>query len=98
VLDSSSKIPGAGFLDGTFIFQFGNYDQCLATSGPKDAGGETKFMGKYCLFQPGFQGTQIDAMNETIAETHKMHSLLHQTLVGLSLTQSILRTLFFSWL
>jgi hypothetical protein len=82
VFDSSSKIPGGGFLDGTFLTQVGNYDQCLATSGPTDAGGEPKFKGKYCIFQPGFQGSQTDVINETIAETLEMYSLVQQTLVS----------------
>jgi hypothetical protein len=82
VFDSSSKIPLDGILDGTSLVQVGNYDQCLASSGPKDAGGVSKFKGKYCIFRPGFQGSQIEMMNETIAASLEMQSIIHQTLVS----------------
>jgi Nose resistant-to-fluoxetine protein, N-terminal domain len=90
VFDSSSKIPGDGIIDATFLTQVGNFDQCLATSGPKDANNEPKFTGKYCIFQPGFQGTQIEMMNETISSALKIQSLMQQTLVRIIFTNMII--------
>jgi hypothetical protein len=82
VFDSSSKIAGDGILDATFLIQVGNYDQCLATSGPKDASGVPKFKGKYCLFQPRFQAPQTEMINDAIAASHKIQRLVQQTLVS----------------
>jgi hypothetical protein len=83
VLDSSSKLPGDGILDGTFLIQVGNYDQCLATAGPKDDGsGMPKFKGKYCIFQPEFHGPLSDVLNDTIATLPPIQMLLQQTAVG----------------
>jgi Nose resistant-to-fluoxetine protein, N-terminal domain len=82
VFDSSSKIPADGILDGTSLTQVGNYDQCLATLGPKDADGVLKFKGKYCIFRPGFQGFQIEMMNETIAASLEAQTTIHHMLVS----------------
>jgi hypothetical protein len=82
VFDSSSKIPADGILDGTSLTQVGNYDQCLATLGPHGDDGVPKFKGKYCIFRPGFQGSQIEMMNETIAASLEMQTTIHQILVS----------------
>jgi Nose resistant-to-fluoxetine protein, N-terminal domain len=83
VFDSSSKIPGDGIIDATFLIQIGNFDQCLSTSGPTDANNAPKFKGKYCIFQPGFQGTQIEMMNDTISSSLKIQTLMQQTIVSI---------------
>jgi Nose resistant-to-fluoxetine protein, N-terminal domain len=88
VFDSSSKIPGDGILEGTFLTQVGNYDQCLITSGPKDASGEPKFKGKYCIFQPGFQQPLHEIINATITTSHEIQSLLQQNLVSVKKMQN----------
>jgi Nose resistant-to-fluoxetine protein, N-terminal domain len=81
VFDSSAKIPADGALDATIFIQVGNYDQCIATSGPEDGSGAPKFKGKYCIFRPGFQGQQIETLNETIASSLEIQTLVQQTLV-----------------
>jgi hypothetical protein len=58
VLDSSAKFPSDGVLQGAFILQFGQYDQCLATRGPDDDNGVPKFKGKYCRVQLGFKANR----------------------------------------
>lgn len=55
MLDSSAKFPNDGVLQGSFIIQFGHYDQCLATQGPVDSDGVPRFRGKYCRVQLGFK-------------------------------------------
>lgn len=82
MFDSSSKIAGDGILDATFLTQVGNYDQCIATSGPKDASGVSKFKGKYCLFQPRFQQLQIEMINETKPSLQRIQTFVQQTLVS----------------
>jgi len=62
VLDSSSKFPPDGILEGSFLLQMGNYDECLAVNGP-----ENRFRGKYCRVQLGFKSNnQTDPKTELL--------------------------------
>ncbi|XP_065345174.1 nose resistant to fluoxetine protein 6-like [Cloeon dipterum] len=67
MLDSSVKYPTGTILEGQFLVQLGNFDQCIAVRGPNDDSGTPRFKGKYCHFNFGFQSTaQTDMLNETI--------------------------------
>ncbi|XP_065346672.1 nose resistant to fluoxetine protein 6-like [Cloeon dipterum] len=54
MLDSSSKLPPDGLLQGSFLFQFGNFDECLSVNGPVNSDNKPRFTGKYCRAQLGF--------------------------------------------
>ncbi|XP_065348117.1 nose resistant to fluoxetine protein 6-like [Cloeon dipterum] len=57
MLDSSSKLPPEGILQGSFLFQLGNFDECLSVKGPLNSDNEPRFNGKYCRVQLGFKAT-----------------------------------------
>ncbi|XP_065346673.1 nose resistant to fluoxetine protein 6-like [Cloeon dipterum] len=54
MLDSSSKLPPDSLLQGSFLFQFGNFDECLSVNGPVNSENKPRFTGKYCRVQLGF--------------------------------------------
>ncbi|XP_059474133.1 nose resistant to fluoxetine protein 6-like [Neocloeon triangulifer] len=62
MLDSSTKLPPDGILQGAARFQLGNYDECLAVRGPLSNDGVPRFKGKFCRAQLGFK----QASNKTI--------------------------------
>ncbi|XP_059484131.1 uncharacterized protein LOC132201727 [Neocloeon triangulifer] len=55
MLDSSTKLPPDGLLQGTFLYQLGNFDECLSVNGPLNNDGDPRFKGKFCRVQLGFK-------------------------------------------
>jgi Nose resistant-to-fluoxetine protein, N-terminal domain len=85
VFDSSAKFPSDGVLQGSFILQFGQYDQCLATRGPDDDDGVPRFKGKYCRVLLGFKAKRnnTDPKSEMLLTEMKFaFDSLSQTLSG----------------
>jgi hypothetical protein len=82
VFDSSAKFPADGLMQGSFLMQMGQYDQCLVTKGPDDADGVPKFTGKYCRVQVGFKTKKnnTDMRTEVLMTQMKIaYDLLNQT-------------------
>jgi hypothetical protein len=75
VLDSASKLPPDGLLEGSFLLQLGNYDECLSIKGPLNEDGVPRFRGKYCRVLLGFKSTnQTDNRGQLLLMQMKMAS------------------------
>ncbi|XP_065353206.1 nose resistant to fluoxetine protein 6-like [Cloeon dipterum] len=73
VFDSSSKLPPDGLLQGSFLFQLGNFDECLSVKGPLNSDNEPRFTGKYCRVQLGFKTSdKMDAKSHMLFTQMKL--------------------------
>ncbi|XP_059481821.1 nose resistant to fluoxetine protein 6-like [Neocloeon triangulifer] len=84
MFDSSIKSLGDGYMELSFIYQLGNFDECLAVEGPITADGKPRFTGQYCQFAMGLQGIpqmehlmQNNSVKETLQIQRNLRRILH---------------------